>query len=309
MNLKRILTYLLKDIKENYIVVLIMLLVPVIAFILPKLNQLTPTSICVINYENNDTYIQSLKKHNFKVIYKDKEDEAIKLLNKGKAMAYIDFKELSVKTNSKDVKILSNLKEALNFNNSELISIENRGVSEISFNVLLCIILFVLISLLACPIVFLSDRKNDIYTYLMITPLTNFEYVISKICFSIFSMLFSIVFYLVVICQSKVDISYLLLVTGELAILAAFVSAIVTMFFDSIENYILIAFPILLLAVVMLVIAYGNNALNKLALYDILFSLLINNKINFIDFGIIGCATIVLAYIYIHFWKRISRTY
>ena len=169
MNIKRIFTILFKDIKENYVVVLIMLCIPVFAVLLSNMNFGENKKVCIIGTDTNN-YVERLEKENFKIYNNKSINEANELLNENKIFAYIDLSDMNVVTKGDDYKSLLQIKNVLTERSEETVNIENIEVSKTSFHTFLCIVLLVILTLLGIPIVFLSDYNDGIYNYLCITP-------------------------------------------------------------------------------------------------------------------------------------------
>lgn len=263
MSGKRMRAYITRDIKENYIVVLFMLMIPIIAVLLPKWNIAQKETVAVLDSGQNQKYVKQLEENHFNMIEAMNVEEAKELLEQDKVLAYIDFANLTVVTKSNDYNALNPLRAALTDNTANSIEVINGNLTTVSYHVFICMILLVLLVLLANPIVFLAERKNGIYHYLMITPLTHIEYTLSKMLFSVISIVFSVVFYILVICRYPVNVSYLLGISLLLAVFATFLSGIITHFFENLEQYMLLGFPLLILMVVLLIIGSNTIYLKK----------------------------------------------
>lgn len=298
MNIKRIFTILFKDIKENYIVVLIMLCIPVFVVLLSNLNFGENKKVCIIGSDTSN-YVEKLEKEDFTVYNNKNIDEANELLKKNEILAYINLSDMRVITKSDDYKSLLQIKNALTEQSDEAVNIENREVSKTSFHTFLCIILLVLLTFLGIPIVFLSDYKDGIYNYLCMTPLKKSEYLISKLIFAFISALFSVAFYILVICKYEVNMAYFTIILASFAFTVTFVAGIISAFFNSIDKYILVSFPIFIIVIVLLIIG-----LNEPALYDVpwlkcMNNLLISNSLDIKSIVFINGINIGLGVLYL----------
>ncbi len=303
MSLSRIFTLLYKDIKENYIVVLIMLIVPLIAFVVPQLKEQNDFRVSVIYSEiDSERYIEALEASGFEITESDFE-LALDSLNQKETDAVIDISTMTVKTYSKDMEFLSRLKNSLNIE-KESIQFVNSDVINKSYHTFICLILFALVSIIACPIVFLTDKKDGLYNYLMITPLSYLDYVVSKIIFSTISMIFSVVFYLTVICQYNISIGKLLVVSAVLAIFAALISALISMFSESVDAYILWAFPSLLIVIIVLTVVYSSFSLQKFFLFNIIYQLLLDNNIEWFSLGLLTMIIVLLSSLFLYLQRK-----
>lgn len=298
MNIKRIFTMLFKDIKENYIVILIMLCIPVFAVLLPNINFGQNKKIYIIGSDTKN-YVERLEKNKFSVYDVNDINEANDSLKNNKIFAYINLSDMEVVTKSDDYKSLLQVKNALSEQSDEIVKIENREVSKITFHTFLCMILLVLLMLLGIPIVFLSDYNNDIYNYLSMTPLKKSEYLLSKLIFAFISTLLSVALYILVVCKYEVNMRSFLIILVSYALTATFVAGIVTAFFRSIDKYILVFFPVFILVIVFMIIGLNEPILYEIPWLKCMDNLLIKNSLDITSVLLINSVNFALGILYL----------
>jgi|GEM_PF-6886213 len=311
MSIKRITTLLMKDLKENYIVVLIVLLIPIIAFILPQI-KLPTNEVIGIVVSRNESNENKLLDSGFKVKEFKTNKEAEQLLMGEKIDAYINFEEKIVYTYSEDMDFLGRLRSSLsspsnqNFDEIKL-NIENANISKISYHALLCVILFSMLCLIACPIVYFSEKTYGIDTYFFTTPVTNLELILAKMLFCFIAFTCSLFLFLYIICGYRVDLVKLFIIVLALTFFASLLSGIVTLLFNSIDVYIMIMTPVAMVLILGIVLMYQTKILNKMVIYPIIYKLILSNTLLIQNALIIFMTCIILLAIYllmIHNYRR-----
>lgn len=306
MNLKRISTVLKKDLKENYIVIFIVILIPIFAYYLPQLNFEPKAKLAVVA---EDRFDLSGLKENFKIISVDSPQRAERLLEEGEVDGIVDTYNKSVRTYNKDMKFLTSLKAVLAKDNSAELNIINGESGMHSYNSLLSVILLVMICIIGCPIVYLSEYTDGIFSYMTITPITYRELLTAKILFGFIASMASLLLFLLGICSYSVNVTYFITIIAVISVFISVLSGVVSLIFDSLESYLLVMSPVSILIIFGLIFIYSKGDIAAFPLYSVFYALTMHNQLDIVNLAILAVGSVTLGAVYLAGFKLLRRNY
>lgn len=308
-SLRRILTVFYKDIKENTVVILVLMVIPLMVFYLPALFPQGGIRVCVVAPENQRPRIALEDKS---LVHEGKQEAAMKLLEDKKVDAVVNVEEKTVYTYSRDPRVLGGLRTALASQEKPLtnINISNGQSSSKNYTALLCSLLILMIGLIGSPIVFMSESRNDVISSLMLSPLSHTEFIISKALFSFASSMGAIMVFLAVTGGIGANPLRLLVMVIVSALFMTMVSALISLPFKSVEQTMVLTSPLTLLAVLAEVLLYGSGNTSFLPIQAGFRHILLTDKLPAGQIAILLSASMVLfgAYVFMYRWVKRMKT-
>ena len=305
-SLKRIMTVFNKDLKENTIVIIILLIIPFMAYFLPFLFSQGKIKICVLDPEN---YNRQIVFKEVNAVYEKSQENAMKLLDGKKVDAVVDVGQKTVFTYSKDPKVLGKLREVLATHKGPFarINIVNGRSSRKNYTALLCTLLIIMIGLIGNPIVFLSESKNDVISSLMLTPLSYTEFFISKALFAFFCSAGAIAVFIGVTGSFGANLLWLFIMVIASSLFIALISAIITLPFKSVEELMVLTTPISIVVIVAEVLLFASGRPGFLPIQSGFRKILAANIFPKEQIAILISGSVALLAVYIFINRRIKR--
>ncbi len=304
--LRRIFTLFNKDLKENFVVIVILMSIPVLTFFIPKIFKAHNIKVCIVTSQQEKTTL------GFKpsdVIFESCHSNGMKLLDENKIQAVINTDSKIVYTYSKDPETIIKLKTAVSISEAPLfeINIVNKGASEKNYHALLCTILIIMVGLIGNPIVILSENKDNIISYLMLSPLSYFEFIISKALFSFVCSIVSLYGFLIIIGQFNTNPFALFCLVVATSLFITMVSAIISLPFNSVEEMMPVSSPLTLLIIFAQSISFGSGNIAYLPIQSGFRDTFAINVVPKSQIFILLSMSAVLFLIYVYLYRKIKR--
>lgn len=305
MSLYRIGVLFKKDIRENYSVILIFLLLSAMLSLMPLLN--TPADAIAV-YPGSASHEFS-DQAPFSVVGIDSIDEGEQLLEERRVAAIVDTVQKTATTQGADLRLLGELKSALSNNDADsgLITVETIGEDNVLYNATLCVFLFLLLCLVGCPIVYMADTVDGVLSYLFVTPLSYVEFIAAKTLFCFVSLFLSLSVFLLGFCGYRIDPGAFLVFVVLVSCFGSSISGIATVLFRSIESYLLVGTPLVVLLSLGLFSAMGQGLAGKTLVIPMFFDVIARDHISLFSIALLIVSTTLLMVLYVNVFRRFRR--
>lgn len=306
-SLNRVIAVFIKDFKENSIVILIVMVIPLIAFLTPNMLLDKNIKVCIVTSQLDEVTLGFNKKN---ILYENYNSDALKLLNDKKVNAVINVDEKIVYTFAKDPVTISKLKTAVSNLDAPLynINVVNAEASTKNYNALLCAILIIMIGLIGNPIVFMSENKDGIISYLMLSPLSYVEFIISKALFSFLCSVLSLYAFIVIIGQFSISFVSLFCLVVVASLFITILSAIISLPFNSVEEMMIVSTPVTLIIVLVEVLSFGSGKIKFLPIQSAFRDAFALHVFPKLQIAVILALTVFLFTVYVYLYRKIKRT-
>lgn len=304
-SISRILTIFIKDLKESSMIIIIAMLLPLIGLFAPSLLS-GDVKVCILS-STEDTSFMGFADNS--IIYESSSEKAMKLLNNKKVDAVINPQTKEVVTYTTDPSVLGKIKSGLvsGSNESVNINIVNGQSSKIAYNAFLCTLLILMIGIAGNPVLFVSERKNDTMSALLLSPVSHVELIISKALSGFLSVIIAIFVFLFITDQQQnnfLGLTCLIIIT---ALFTTVVAAIITLPFKTLEQMVVFTTPLSLIVVLAETLLYEMGKVDYLPIQSGFREILVYNRFPAIQVITLLILIIVLFITYIYFYKRVKR--
>jgi DNA-dependent RNA polymerase auxiliary subunit epsilon len=309
-SISKIYTILKKDIKVYWVLMILFITIPVIVFYIPSRESTKTIKICIVS---NTEAKSELHFKDANIVYSSKlEDGLIQLKNK-KVDAVVSLDEKVVYSKTKDLILLSKIKEGLTMPGDIQVKVEILNINEESPNngisYLLCSIVIIMIGLIGGPIVFLDEKSDGTYSSLMLSPLTYFEFIISKGIFGFLCTFTSLVTFLMITQEITKNTFALLCMIFISSVFISIFSGILSIPFKSVPQMTLVSSPIMIVWMLFELLNFNSN--DKYSLYlPIQYGfkrVLVTNELPLQQMAVIAGASLILLMAYLYLLRRYSR--
>lgn len=244
-SLVRIIAVLCKDIKSNFILIILFPFISIVMFYLPSLFINIDYKIAFIVKEqiiNNDS-------EHGNYYYYENESNALNQLNSNKIHSIINIEKKTIAMNDQKTVPSKEIQKAINFILGGEVLAEEIN-KDINISAMMGSVLLTITSFFVGPIIFLGEASTNTFKALLLTYLEYHEYLLCKLFFCIFVNMTSILSFFYATNYHNISFHLIIYVLFVSVIMSLF-SAILSSLFVSLEKAMWFISPIMIVLIIL----------------------------------------------------------